>query len=888
MPNSLVSRPTDKTNYGVRNMLSAPQTTNANSFRSCLTPICHRLMLLLALCVSTAGFAQGKPASEYLPENIELDPTIPTPESVLGFNVGDWHVRHDLLVAYMRTLADASDRVTLEVTGYTHEQRPLLLLTITAPNNRNKLNDWRVAHIAQVQQGERTPANAPLFLYMGYSVHGNEPSGANASLLLAYYLAAAQDERVTRLLNDNVVLLDPSFNPDGLSRFAQWANMHKGNVLNPDPEHREHQEGWPNGRTNHYWFDLNRDWLMMVHPESQARIKQFQYWRPHVLTDFHEMGTNSSYFFQPGVPSRKNPLTPQGNVRLTNALAEYYVSAFDNQKQLYYSQEGFDDFYYGKGSSYPDAQGSIGVLFEQASSRGHVQDSINGPLAFPQTIQNQFTMSLAVFDGAMANKAAFLDYQDNFYKETSELASQDEQAAYLLHEPQDSWRLDKARWVLDQHNIQYHQLRDDIEVNDTTYTAKNTLVVPLAQPQYRLIKGLFSTQQNFVDNTFYDVSNFNLPLAFDLTFAPMSSRELRRAKFAENSPASERSAMQPVDEDAYAYAIEWYHYQAPALLQRLLSAGVKARIATQPFTATTTQDGQSLAAGTIVIPRGVPQPADLVALLNNAAADTGVPVLSLSSGFTRTGIDIGSRNMVPVKAPKVLLVGGEGVSQYQAGEVWHYLDTQVGMPVTLVDQQHLGGITLQDYTHVLFVGGRYKLPDGFDEKLTDWVKAGGTLVGQTSALRLFARQKWLDIKLSSRDDVAALFSEKNLTYADRSAHNAQQLVAGAVYQANIDISHPIFYGFDETSLNVFKTSNMMVFSKASPTIIPARYTQAPLVAGFSADVLANEIGGSVAVMAQPVGRGRVIGFTDDPQFRGFWYGTNKLMSNALFMAQAIH
>ena len=833
--------------------------------------------------MATAG---GKPAKAYLPDNVELDPTIPTPESVLGYNVGDWHVRHDLLVTYMRSLAAASDRISLEVTGYTHEQRPLLLLTITAPQNRSKLEDWRTAHLAQVQQGKKTPADAPLFFYMGYSVHGNEPSGANASLLVAYYLAAAQDERVTRLLQENVVLLDPSYNPDGLSRFAHWANMHKGKVLNADPAHREHQEGWPNGRTNHYWFDLNRDWLMLVHPESQARISKFQHWRPHVLTDFHEMGTNSSYFFQPGVPSRKNPFTPEGNVRLTNALAEYYVSAFDSQKQLYFSQEGFDDFYYGKGSSYPDAQGSIGVLFEQASSRGHLQDSINGPLAFPQTIQNQFTMSVAVFDGAMANKAALLDYQHNFYKETAELASQDDNAAYLIHEPQDSWRLEKARWVLTQHNIRYQQPREDIEVNDTVYKANSTLVVPLAQPQYRLIKSLFSTQQDFVDNTFYDVSNFNLPLAFDLTFAPMSSRELRRAKFTDTSPSP--APIVPVDSEAYAYAFEWHHYKAPALLQQLLDKGVAARIATQPFTAATTQGNLSLAAGTIVIPRGVPQPQALIELVNGAAVDAGVQVLSLSSGFTRTGIDIGSRSMVPVKAPKVLLVGGEGVSPYQAGEVWHYLDTQVGMPVTLVEQRHLDNVSLHDYTHVVFVGGRYDLPEGVDETLTDWVRAGGTLVGQTSALRLFARHNWLDIKLSSRQDVADLFSDKTLTFADRSAHNAQQLVAGAVYQADIDISHPLFYGYDAPQLNLFKTSNMMVFSNASPTVVPARYTDSPLVAGFSADPVANEIAGSVAVVAEAMGRGRVIGFTDDPQFRGFWYGTNKLMSNALFMAEAIN
>ncbi|MDC8829310.1 M14 family metallopeptidase [Alteromonas gilva] len=843
-------------------------------------------LLIGTLVISGACLAQGKPATHYLPADTELDSAIPTPESVLGYNVGEWHVRHDLLVNYMRALAEASDRVSLEVTGYTHEQRPLMLLTITAPDNRAKLDGWRADHLKQVNQGDKTSADAPLFLYMGYSVHGNEPSGANASLLVAYYLAAAKDERVTELLANNVVLLDPSFNPDGLSRFAQWANMHKGQVLSSDPDHREHREGWPNGRTNHYWFDLNRDWLMLVHPESQARISKFQQWRPHILTDFHEMGTNSTYFFQPGVPSRKNPWTPEGNVRLTNALAESYVKAFDSQNQLYFSQEGFDDFYYGKGSTYPDAQGSVGILFEQASSRGHLQDSINGPLSFVKTIQNQFTISLAVFDGALANKAALLDYQHNFFRDTAALAKEDEHAAYFLHEPLDSWRLDKAKWVLDQHHIDYQIPAADMTVDNNTLGADNTLVIPLAQPQYRLIKSLFSTRQTFTDNTFYDVSNWNLPLAFDLEYGALNARDLRRVKLAK-ATTTEPAALPAIHADAYAYAFEWHHFKSPALLQNLAAASVDARIATEGFSAKTHDGERAFSAGTIVIPQGVPQPPQLAALLNSAVQQTGVPVYSLTSGFTSSGLDLGSRGMVPVKAPKVLVVGGEGTSPYQVGEIWHYLDTQVGMPITLVEQDNLARTSLSQYTHIVVASGRYNLADSLVNDITDWVKQGGTLIGQTSALYLFEKEKWLDIDVSSSDDVQDLFSQKSLKYGDRSAYNAQQLIAGSVYKTRIDTSHPLFYGYDSDELNMFKTSNMMVTSNESPFEIPARYVESPLVAGYSASVLASEIGGSVAVIAEPMGRGRVIGFTDDPQFRGFWYGTSKLMSNALFMSEAI-
>lgn len=844
----------------------------------------QRLALaMLLICSSPFSFAAGKPATDYLPVNSALNPDIPTPESVLGYDVGTWHVRHDQLVRYMQVLAESSDRISLEVTGYTHEQRPLLLLTITAPQNRDKLPQWQKAHVENVTQGTRAEDGAPLVLYMGYSVHGNEPSGANASLLVAYYLAASNDARVTSLLSDNVVLLDPSFNPDGLSRFAQWANMHKGQVLSSDPEHREHNEGWPNGRTNHYWFDLNRDWLMLIHPESRARIKQFQKWRPHVLTDFHEMGTDSTYFFQPGVPSRKNPFTPEGNVRLTEALADSFIQAFDDQKNLYFSEEGFDDFYYGKGSTYPDAQGSIGILFEQASSRGHLQDSINGPVAFAQTIQNQFTMSLAVFDGALKNKAALTEYPRRFYNETQSLIKDDDIAAYVLHEPKDAWRLKRAKWVFEQHGIDFIVPENDVSADDKTFAAAHTLVVPLNQQKYRLIKSLFSTQQQFPDNTFYDVSNWNLPLAFDLGFSSLTARELKRVKRGE----MHQNELPAVASDAYGYAFEWHHFTSPALLQALLSAGVDARIATTSFNAMTTQGERAFELGSIVVPAGVVQPENVGALIASASAKHQVPVYSITSGSTSVGSDLGSRSMVPARAPKVLVIGGEGTNPYQVGEIWHHLDTQIGMPVTLIEQERLGRITLADYSHIVFASGRYDLNDKQSNAISEWVKAGGTLIGQMSALSLFSKEKWLSVQVSDRNDVDRLFDESGLTYADRSALAAKKLIAGAVYIANIDVTHPLFYGFDEPYLHVFKTANTVVSSSQSPFNVPARYTRSPLVAGYSADVLAEKIAGSAAVVAQPMGRGRVIGFTDNPQFRGYWYGTSKLMSNALLLSEAI-
>ena len=302
-----------------------------------LTFICLGLVSAQTLANSENDW-QVQSDFDYLPVNVDYNPEITTPQAYLGYPVGKWHVRHDQLVGYMQLLATQSDRMQLTITGKTHEDRPLVQIAITQPEQLAKLDDLQAQHMQHIHAGTQPDAAAPLILYMGYSVHGNEPSGSNAAMLIAYYLAAAQGPDVEQLLNNAIILLDPSLNPDGLSRFAQWANMHKGKHPSPEAMHREHAERFPSGRTNHYWFDLNRDWLLLTHPESKARVEQFQAWRPHVLTDFHEMGTHATYFFQPGVPARTNPLTGTENQTLTAKLGDFHANTLDNAQQLYFTR----------------------------------------------------------------------------------------------------------------------------------------------------------------------------------------------------------------------------------------------------------------------------------------------------------------------------------------------------------------------------------------------------------------------------------------------------------------------------------------------------------------------------------------------------------------------
>ncbi|MFT4941484.1 MAG: hypothetical protein ACI88A_004554 [Paraglaciecola sp.] len=820
---------------------------------------------------------------EYLPDNTEFLAAIPSPSEILGAPVGEWHVRHDQLVNYMRILAEKSDRVSLIETGRTHENRPLLLLAFSSPENQHNLAKIRSKHLDNLTT--KSTADDPLIIWMGYSVHGDEPSGSNASLLIAYYLAAGQNSQVDALLKDNIVLLDPSLNPDGLARFAQWANMHKGKNLVGDPNHREHTQAWPSGRTNHYWFDLNRDWLLLTHPESKARVKQFHQWRPHVLTDFHEMGSNSTYFFQPGITARKNPWTPLKNVELTEKLAEFHAAALDSQKQLYFTQESFDDFYYGKGSTYPDAHGTIAILFEQASSRGHLQETVHGALRFSDTIQNQITTSLSTFKGALANKNALLDYPAEFAQLTKKLIKDDSLAGYILTEKDDKTRFKQLLAILDSHKIDYHSLTKEVVIGKVKYDPLYSIFVPLEQAQYRLIKSLFSTRQKFDDNTFYDVSNWNLPLAFNIQYEEVVKKIWRKMPLSKNQPQAKIFQQAQLPDDAYAFAFSWQDSKAPKLLQRLLAENLNIKIAGEAFVAQTTSGSVSFAPGAVIIAGALEQPEAWSKIIAKHATDLEIKVWPITSGLTRQGLDLGSRKVRSIDKPQVLIVGGKGTSQYEVGEAWHYLDQRVDMPVSIVDLDDLAVLPLDRYSHMIWVKGNYtRVADKTVKRLESWIENGGVLIGQKSAAKWFSQQKWLKADFLGDADINASFDIKGLKYADRQAHEAKQLISGAVFNTNLDTSHPLAFGYTSSQLPVFRNGDNIMLKPDAPFMTVARYTESPLLAGYAASELEELVANSAAIVAHNYGRGKVIAFADNVNFRGYWYGTSRLLSNAIFMS----
>ena len=833
-----------------------------------------QLFTVLFLVANLPLFSQPS-LSYYFNQEVVFNNKVPTPEEVLGYQVGEWHVSHDKLVEYMKAVASASDRVSLEITGYTHEHRPILLLTISSKTNQQQIEKLKNEHINLSNPNNSTPLNLdkmPVVVWLGHSIHGNEASGSNASVLMLYYLAAAQGQEVETMLDNTIVLFDPSFNPDGLNRFASWVNSHKSKILDVNSSSLEHNEAWPGGRSNHYWFDLNRDWLPLQQPESQARVKKFYEWRPNILTDQHEMGTNSTYFFQPGIPSRNNPHTPNTVFEITNKIAQYHAKGMDAIGSQYYSEESFDDYYPGKGSTFPDLNGSIGILFEQASSRGHIQESDNGDVSFPFTIRNHVTTSLSTLKSAQDLRIELLQHQQNFYKSVNKLSTNDVIKAYVFSSNNDINKMQSFISILDQHQITINKLGSNYQ----RFSSENSYIVKLNQPQYRLIKTIFEKQTTFEDSLFYDVSAWTLPLAFGIDYEEITSKQLATISISNNVKEVKSSSNFTIEKASYGYLLLWEDYMAPSALSFIQQAGLRTKLATHDFKL----NNIAYKSGTIFIPiqNQLISPDKIFEIVTKVGATYHVQIDGIQTGNT-TGVKLGSPSFEAIDKTNIAVIAGDGVSPYEVGEVWHLLDQRMDIPMSLVSIEELNKNDLNRYTTLIMVKGNYSKLDSL--KLKSWLMSGGVVVATKEA------GKWLsDKKITSTkyvENKPDSTTQRPYDLLDR--YNGAQVIGGAIFETKADLTHPLFYGYNSAKIPVFRNSTLMMERTKSAYANPLMYSSNPLLSGYISKANLTKLSNTAAVQVDAVGRGKVVSFTDDPNFRAFWYGTNRMFLNAIFFGE---
>ena len=838
--------------------------------------------LLFTLAFLASSIKIWAQADYFYPNAQVFNKAIPTPEEFLGYPIGTQHTRHDRVVEYFQTLSSLSERVTLEVIGETYEHRKQVVAKITSAENHSRLEEIRKKHLAQVSTGG--DESIPLIIQLGYNVHGNEPSSTEAALLTAYYLTASEDPETTKWLSEMIVLIDPAYNPDGRDRHTHWANMHKGTPPVADPLDREHNEAWPGGRTNHYWFDLNRDWFLGIHPESRNRLRFFHQWRPYVMTDHHEMGSNSTFYFDPGKYSSNNPIVPPYLYdTVYPKFGVYFSEAMNSIGSMYFTKENFDKLYPGYGSSYVNFYGGAGFLFEQASSRGHVQNTTTIPITFAFTIRNHFSASLTTIRASLAEKATLIKLRKDFYATTRRQAIANPVKGYLLGDRNDVSRTNALVNMLRLHQIDVYNIPKDMSVNGKVFVKGKAFIVPTEQENYLMVRSAFEKDITYTDSLFYDASTWSLVNAFNMPVVeikgPVNKGEIVNSDLIA-TPA-------PVALGKYAYLIPLTDYQAHRAIYQLISNDVVVQTAFKPFRATTDRGEQDFSYGTLIIPvqqQRNPGAEALHKIMQQVSSDCALEIFTTQTGLNIRGIDLGSSSVMTIQDPEAIMLIGNGVSGYEAGEIWHLLDQRLNMPITKIDVGNFQSADLSKYKTLVMVSGKYSFDSPTTEKIKAWVQNGGTLITLKTASEWALKQGWTKDSLLVADTVQ---ERRRLNFADAVNYEGAKEIGGSIFQVDLDITHPIGFGFSDRKLPVYRNGKTFIKPGKNPYSTVAQYASKPLIGGYLHKSNVEKIANSAAILVSGLGKGRVIQFSDNPNFRGYWYGTNKLFLNALFFGSLI-
>lgn len=894
----------------------------------------HKLLLFSAIIWLGLGSAQAQ-TPYYFPGNTSgFDAAIPTPEQFLGYPIGSHYTRYDRIVDYLKELDRLSDKVSFKVIGKTYEERPQVIAFFTSADNQKKLESLRKEHLQLVDPKASSPdyKKLPVIVHLGYTVHGNENSSSEAALLTAYYLTASSAPETSQWLQNAIITLDPAENPDGRDRAVQWFNQHKSFPPVTDPLDREHNELWPGGRFNHYLNDLNRDWLPLAHIESRNRMAFHRDWYPNVMIDFHEMGTSSTYYFEPSKPySTENDLIPRATYEVLNVhLAKYFAKALDNLGSLYWTKEQFDNLSPIYGSTYPDFTGGVGVTFEVGSSRGLAQEGSNGIVTFPFTIRNHLATGLAAVKGAVEEKELYLKHLRDFYTSALTDAQKFPTKAYVFGSSTDENLTNRFLETLLLHKINVYELPQAVTVEGKKFDQGRAYVVPTGQPEYRLVHSIFEEVTTFHDSVFYDVTGWSLVHGYGLPYA-----KLKDAALVKGEPVTKNRTIagQVVNgPSTYAYVLNWSDFHAPKALAALQQAAVQTKVSLRPFSVesggrarsgpqtTGSPTVQDFGSGSIVVQVAGQNlsPDSLYALISRVSRQAGVPFTGVTTGLNTKGIDLGSNNIRALKKPEVALLVGQGVNASEAGEVWFLLSDQLNMPLTKIDINNVGRANWERYNTVVLVGGQYSALDkSVVSKLKTWVENGGTLITTKNASEWAIRQGLVKENLlassaPARTDTAKVaglakpadqgkagsaerstpdrvtpdrVTPDRIDFANISLKEGPRALAGSIYTADLDITNPLGFGFADRKLFVFRNGTTFLKPSSSPYSTVVKYAATPYVSGFVSKENKKKISNSAAVVVSTEGQGRVVLFADNPTFRSYWHSTSRLFLNAILFGQ---
>lgn len=801
--------------------------------------------------------------------SVSLNAQLQSPKEFLGYELGTRFSRHHQVVDYFQQLEQNSPQIQLVPYGKTNEGRLLQLAFISSPENLKNLEAIRTAHLQNSGSVAGSKNDDKSIVWLSYNVHGNESSSTEASMKTAYDLLTQYPE----WLKDTVVIIDPCINPDGRDRYVNFYNQTRSLPYDSNRNTREHNEGWHNGRTNHYSFDLNRDWAWLTQVESQQRLKQYNRWLPHIHVDFHEQGINSPYYFAPAAEPLHEMIT-DFQKSFQDALGKNHARYFDKEGWFYFTKQRFDLLYPSYGDSYPMFLGAIGMTYEQAGGGGAglgVDNDENIELTLKDRILHHYTTGISTVEMAVKNKTQLnQNYQD--YYSDKDLKYKN----FILEGPED--QLNTLAQFFDQHQIESQRLSKNSTVkgydyqkqkNTTTAFSKNALVISTNQTKGKMAQILLEPNTKLNDSLTYDITAWSLAYAYGLK-ANATKENVETTPFQTTQPKTSNS----VQEGTYGYALTYQSFTDSQLLAALLKNGLGVRYNSVPIT----NSGKRWESGSLFILKGDNlNDSNYTQKLKQLADQYGQNLHPIETGYSEKGPDLGADELILIKAPRVALLRSNNTSTYRYGEVWHFFEQQLEYPLMQVNENRLPRL-LSEIEVLIIPGGYYgKWSNSDSEKeLLDWVAKGGKIIALSQALDLFADTDLFELKKKedpSQDTTA-------IPYSELERNEISEITTGSVFEATLDKTHPLSFGVKRYyTLKLDATAYDLLENEGNAFTLSS---EASAVAGFIGHLAKDNQKKSLLFGQERFGRGNLIYLVDNLLFRGFWYSGKQVFSNALF------
>lgn len=821
--------------------------------------------------------------------SLQAQSELQSPSEFLGYELGTQWTPHYKVMNYFRHVAEQSPMVESEQYGTTNEGRELLLAYVSDRQNMKRLQEIRTDNLKRAGLVEGEPGgDSTAIVWLSYNVHGNETSSSEAAMKTIYELVRPDNTETKEWLRNTVVIMDPMLNPDGRDRYVHWYKETVGDTYNVHGEAREHHEPWPGGRTNHYYFDLNRDWAWLTQKESRHRIKKYQQWMPHIHVDFHEQSYTSPYYFAPAAEPFHKAITDwQRQFQYT--IGENHAEYFNKNNWLYFTREVFDLFYPSYGDTYPIFNGSIGMTYEQAGG-GYAGLGIQKPngdtLSLTDRLIHHYTTGLSTVEVSSRHAERLVDEFAAYYKRAVTEPS-GTYKTFVIKQDNNPDKIKALFDLLDKHKVEYGKAATSRSVQGYDYQTGKTgevrvdegdYLVSVYQPKSVLARVFFEPRPELEDSVTYDITAWGQHYAYGL-----DGYALKRRLEVEAASAPQKKIDNSATGTPYAYLARWKDLADARLLSDLLKHDIDIRFAREAFKI----ENKAYDSGTLIITRGDNE--DMGEKFDEVVQRLGTKhnqqINAVSTGFVQSGPDFGSSSVRYLEKPRVALLSGSGTSSNTVGEIWHYFDRQINYPVTLLSTDYFAEVNLDNYDVLILPSGYYS-DEINEDRLNDikeWISAGGKLIAVQGANRFLAGKEGFSLKWKDEKDKNGSSRADTLDiYGERQRENISDYNAGSIFKITMDNTHPLAFGYEESYFSLKLDANAFAYLEDGWNVGVAG--EEAHMSGFVGFKAKEDLKNSLTFGVQEMGEGSVVYMVDNPLFRAFWYNGKLLFGNAVFLA----